>query len=108
MYVRSETRIGDKFLIHRRVVQRWRTSESGTELVTSVLKGLRQQLQDAWVLSINAFEPRMTGHDLQEWKENHVGQCFDVDGSTVGYRASKTGKDQGGSVLAHVPSVRES
>ena len=42
-----------------------RTSDSETELVTAVLKGLKQQLQDDGLLSVDAFEPGVTGQDLQ-------------------------------------------
>ena len=53
------------------------TGDSGTELVTAVLKGLKQQLQDDGSLSINAFESGVAGHDLQTCEENHVGKFFD-------------------------------
>ena len=52
-------------------------SDSDTGLVTAVLKGLKHQSQDDGLLSINAFEPGMTGHDLQTWEEGRVEKIFD-------------------------------
>ena len=67
--------------------ERWSehsTNDSGTELVTAVLQGLKQQLQDDELLIIHAFEPRMTGHDLQTWEEIHVKKfCNELLGAPM-------------------------
>ena len=81
VYVRSEIsgcrRILDASL---KTLKRWSghgTGGSGAELVTAMLKGLKQPLQDDGLLSINAFESGMTGHDLQPRDEHHMEKVFE-------------------------------
>ena len=49
----------------------------GNMLVMAVLRGVREQLQDTGPLSINAFEPGISGHDDQIWNEECIARVFD-------------------------------
>ena len=57
--------------------KRWSEHTVGTDLVTAVLEGLKQQLQGDGLLSVNAFGRGVTGHDLQMWEYNNVEKFSD-------------------------------
>ena len=101
MYESRNSRcVRDEFSKVAHTGKRWSDHNAGdcdAELVTAVLKGLKQQLQDDGLLSTNAFEPGMTGHELQTWDENHIEQFFDeLTGVPLDPEQVKTCKDQGG------------
>ena len=66
------------------------------------MKGLKQQVQDDRLLSINAFEPGMTGHDLANVGRNsHYKFFHELTGALLDPRTSETCQDQRGCVPAH-------
>ena len=53
------------------------TEEYQPILVAAVLRGLRRQLQEEGILSLNALEPGATGHDVESIPEEDVEKFYD-------------------------------
>ena len=82
------------------------TDKTGTTLVAAVLRGRRKQLQHTGAMNISTFEPGMTDHEDQSWKNEirgtpkgksssqHVGVLTNkCDSSNTDFRATSVGRE---------------